>query len=505
MTATTTDAPESASLNEKQLVARAIRATAARVQLTHPATHADGHLRDAARMLERGYTQAATRHLDAARRTLSAQTLYRHGVFDDASHGQAALHGGQIIRHMLRVRDIQDVGEAQERRAVQAKTNQLAEDERKRQRAMQPPTTVPTGGSGGAAAGPAQPNPVGTFKGAPRDALQGRDATLVGMSWELSAETGRLAVTPAPRGRPGGPGLYDVKNLGHTPYLQQIVKALIEKRGLPPGRAYAIARGAIRKWSRGGGHVHPEVQAASAAAEAGENAKQALAKAAHGHAGDWDAVELAIRLATGPMPYHRDPDENVQCPHCGKYDDTDAVYCDQCGWKLPASAYANLSNPNWAQQSRVPAGQAGGGQFGTMGATRTPPGSKGKAPAHGKPAVKGKPSPVTAHGTRAQQKAALLKQAASDRAQARKLMVQLAQLLHASKRATAKNRAATKAGATGKTTAPTPAKKTGTAAAGARKPGARKPTRAQQIAGLRKQIASLLAQANQLTAQAAKL
>lgn len=96
----------------------------------------------------------------------------------------------------------------------------------------------------------------------------------------LSADTGRLSVTPAPRGKPGGPGLYDIKGEGHTPYLQQIVKALIEKRGMPESKAYAIARAAIRRWAAGGGHVHPEVRAAAGKAEAGELEKQARAKAA---------------------------------------------------------------------------------------------------------------------------------------------------------------------------------------------------------------------------------
>jgi hypothetical protein len=97
---------------------------------------------------------------------------------------------------------------------------------------------------------------------------------------ELSAQTGVLSVTPAPRGKPGGPGLYDVKGLGHTPYLQQIVKALIEKRGMSEDKAYAIARAAIRRWAAGGGKVHPEVRAAAGKAEAGELEKQARAKAA---------------------------------------------------------------------------------------------------------------------------------------------------------------------------------------------------------------------------------
>ena len=114
---------------------------------------------------------------------------------------------------------------------------------------------------------------------------------------ELSAKTAALEVTPAPRGKPGGPGLYDVKDLQHTPYFQNVVKALIEKRGMPPGKAYAIAYGALRKWSRGGGHVHGEVRAAATGALAGEKAKGAMAKAIHGHATSRDeaAVELARR------------------------------------------------------------------------------------------------------------------------------------------------------------------------------------------------------------------
>lgn len=35
-----------------------------------------------------------------------------------------------------------------------------------------------------------------------------------------------------------------------------------------------------------------------------------------------------------PQPYHADADENVVCPQCKKHDDTDARFCDQCGFKL---------------------------------------------------------------------------------------------------------------------------------------------------------------------------
>ena len=69
---------------------------------------------------------------------------------------------------------------------------------------------------------------------------------------ELSAETGRLAVTPAPYGKPGGPGLYGIKGNKHSDYVEQIVHALMRK-GMDKGKATAIARGSIRRWMRGGG------------------------------------------------------------------------------------------------------------------------------------------------------------------------------------------------------------------------------------------------------------
>ena len=115
---------------------------------------------------------------------------------------------------------------------------------------------------------------------------------------ELSARTAALERTPAPRGRPGGPGLYDVKGMGHTAYFQQVVKALITKRGMPEDKAYRIAWGALRKWRRGGGHTHPEVRAAATGALAGEAARGAQARASHGHANGGGAIELV-----GPHGY----------------------------------------------------------------------------------------------------------------------------------------------------------------------------------------------------------
>lgn len=107
-----------------------------------------------------------------------------------------------------------------------------------------------------------------------------------------------LERTPAPYGKPGGPGLYDVHGLSHGPYFQQIVKALMTKRGMDKGRASAIAYGALRKWSKGGGHVTPEVAAAATGALAKEAAAGARAKAVHGHARTWGEVGREIDLAT---------------------------------------------------------------------------------------------------------------------------------------------------------------------------------------------------------------
>ena len=118
-----------------------------------------------------------------------------------------------------------------------------------------------------------------------------RAASQFSVAAELSARTAQLERTPAPRGRPGGPGLYHVKGLGHTPYLQQVVKALIEERGMPPGKAYAIARARIRKWSATS--RHPEVRAASTRAEAGEIARQGRG---HAHTAD-RARDIELSLA----------------------------------------------------------------------------------------------------------------------------------------------------------------------------------------------------------------
>lgn len=46
-----------------------------------------------------------------------------------------------------------------------------------------------------------------------------------------------------------------------------------------------------------------------------------------------------------PAPYHVDPDETVKCPNCSKMDDTDAVYCDQCGFELKGATGVVVAPP----------------------------------------------------------------------------------------------------------------------------------------------------------------
>jgi NADH-quinone oxidoreductase subunit C len=264
---------------------------------------------------------------------------------------------------------------------------------------------------------------------------------------DLSAKTVALEATPAPRGKPGGPGLYHQKGNEHSPYFQQVVKALIEKRGMPPGKAYAIAWGAMRKWSKGGGKVHPEVRAAAAG---GLSLEKAAAARAHTHAVTWDDHCAVLEMAI----------------------------------------------------TRVAAGMAGGGQFGSGGAAA---------------------APVQSPAQKAAAKAALLATAKDDRAKAAVLGKErsvLRKALASAGGAVSKGQLGAK---TKKSTAP--AKKTPAAAAARAKataaakakvaaagkaPGAAAQAAQAvqiktQIAGLNTQINGLLAAATAATAQAAAI
>jgi hypothetical protein len=610
----------------KQAVASSLRKHADRVIQDHPTMGIHTHLKDAARVLERGNTEGAQRHLNAAIGQLTPQSLQRHGVLTDEGHTAAKRHMDTIHRHLLLVKDIEDALSQNDQLAGIAAGQRQADAEARAQRvaavmaaregttipgqapvpgSQLPPGTPNAAASPAAAKPPVQPAPpvppgkpaapvppgksrpaipaakvpaakvaasgqlgaielagpkgyvhgwkfVGTdqptFGGGtepgsfehiraiqelgdqaanptgdpghrsptmqsslhnvaksvatrdmagarihlqsakwanrheagslwtrelaalekqlshvpagatgfqsrrsagplssrgqhqgsyvstgslPSDVTKGALAmpgAALGMATELSAQTARLAVTPAPRGRPGGPGLYDVAGMGHSAYFQQVVKALIEKRGMEPGKAYAVAWGALRRWRRGGGHVHPEVQAAAGGSLAEEAAKGAAARMSHGHS-------------------------NIS-----------AQVLDLAGF-----------NP---AQPRTPVGTWGGGG--------APPPAGAKPPAKGATAAQ-----------RAMQKKALLLKAAAIRGQ----IAALLKMLAASKKGKAKSPAA--AAAAAKKAAATAAKKAPAArkTTTAKKPAAKKLTRAQivsKIAVLRIQLAQTLAAAAKL-------
>jgi len=468
---------------DKRRTAGGLRTLAGKIESELPGMATPQHLRDAARALEAGNHEGAKRHLQSAMHTMIPTSLTRHGVLDDDGHSKAKISMDLINRHYLLIRDLED-GEAHNQ-ALRAAPATYTQPGHLPMGASMDPLHVRGSAQTG---GPGAPKSVRTamvsapvqntgtdraVAGGPKapsrreNRLPGRPIPQAVLSWsdidrliELSAQTPRLAATPAPYGKPGGPGLYGVKGNKHSDYFEQIVKALMEKRGMDKGRASAIAWGALRRWSSGRGHVHPEVRAAAGGALGEERAARSRAHANEEAA--WRALDMAIAAPDG------------------------------------GNAPSNQSGGAAPVQPRVPAGSPQGGQFGSMsGSKQDKSASKGKG--------KGRSS------ADAQRKALMLKQAAADRVKARALSAQLAALLASSKAATAKTAAATKAGATGKSASPTPAKTTVAAPSTAKQTAttatatARKPTKKQLITTLRTQISDLLSQADALTAQAAKL
>ena len=280
---------------------------------------------------------------------------------------------------------------------------------------------------------------------------------------ELSADTGRLASTPHPFGKPGGPGLWDVKNMELPPYIQNIARALLRTgRAKTLSQAIAIAKGATNRWSKGGGHVSPEVRAASTATNADWDAKRARARA---HTAD---VLSVIEL------------------------------------------YNPAGNPS---QARVPQGQTGGGQFTTGGGGGAPAGKggAGQSRAQRKAALL-----ATAKADRARAKMLAIKIAADRAALAaasgKKISAQKGAVTTAKAATTGSGTPAAKGAAAA--ASPMSAANTGlspkavAAATVAAKAQAGKMSKGQLIAAIRAmstQEKNLLAQAAQAAAQAAKL
>jgi len=301
----------------RQDAAKSMTKLADDMRASHPEMSAHQHVRDAARMLRAGHEEAAQRHLRGAMFSLSPQSVMRHGIHTDDGFIAARQAMHSVHRHLLLVKDIEDVG-AKNRQAiarhaggddtaspplpappVHADPNAgygpgaLAQKPTQRQpggdRALNAPDRTNSGGSDPAVADPVGPQPRGSKQFA---ATWDELADVL----ELSAETGRLAVTPAPYGKPGGPGLYGVKGNKHSDYEEQIVQALMRK-GMDKGKATAIARGSIRKWMVKS--KHPEVRAAAGVAEGQEIAAQARA---HAHARTWDELGAVIDLAAAAPP-----------------------------------------------------------------------------------------------------------------------------------------------------------------------------------------------------------
>lgn len=77
-----------------------------------------------------------------------------------------------------------------------------------------------------------------------------------------------MAITPGgrvgdatPLGKPGGP-----RRL--TDYMREVAHALMRDHGFTEQHAIATARNQIRRWSTGGGKVHPAVRAGATVSEA---------------------------------------------------------------------------------------------------------------------------------------------------------------------------------------------------------------------------------------------
>ena len=410
----------------KAQLARQIRTTAGKVDDSHPEMAAAGqHLRNAATLVQSGQHDGAKRHLDAAMELMTPRNLIRHGITDDEGHatGKMAMH--QMNVHRLGVMDIQDT-EARNNQQASAKKDSLAEQAQQRAAKLQQAAAAKAQAATAQAAAKqtaieqkTAAKPTGTGPGsqqqtgaAPDPILATATPTRGGML--LSAQTAALEVTPHPNGRPGGPGLYGKAGNKHSDYFEQIVHALMTKRGMSQAQASAIAWSRLRKWSAGGGNVHPEVRAAAAGALAREQAAKL----------SWDTADQLIELACA----------------------------------------VELAGFNPAQQ-RVPAGQAGGGQFGGQG--------------QGQPGGK---------GTRAQRRTRLVKQAVTLRSEISALLAQIHSATHHGK---SKSSTPAKKGAAATSAKQAAASKAKSSTA---KASAKHPAKTQTLAQLRTRLSALRAE-----------
>lgn len=283
---------------------------------------------------------------------------------------------------------------------------------------------------------------------------------MVSVPLDLSAQTARLAVTPSPLGRPGGPGLW-LKGWKLPDYIENVARGIMQGGEADESRAIATAIAAVKRWASGGGKVTPEVRAAAAKAVAEWSALKAAAPGtkSHAHASTAEAVELSFSAAAHP---------------------------------------------------RVAAGNATGGQF-TAGGAQPP--AKGKT----KAAPKAKTSGSAAKTARAR-RAELRQQASDDRAKAAALNAQVRALDKAIAAKVKAAAAAKKAAASAKASAPkaqtaaqaaAAAKAAASASTSTKTAASKKTVTVKQLrdrrASLRARVQSLLSQARSLDQQAAAI
>jgi len=167
--------------------AKSMSRLAGKVKESHPELPAGQHLMDAARTLRQGNHEASQRHLRAAMFSLTPQSLMRNGMHTDDLHTGAreVMHG--VHRHLLLVKDLDDV-QAKNRAALQRDSygddassppmpqppahdagfgpGALAQKPTARQpgadRAMNAPASSGSGGSDPAVADPVGPQPKGS-------------------------------------------------------------------------------------------------------------------------------------------------------------------------------------------------------------------------------------------------------------------------------------------------------------------------------------------------------
>jgi hypothetical protein len=93
----------------RKTVSASMRKMADQMQERHPDLGAHQHIRDAARALDNNMPSAANRHLTAAVGNMTPQSLRRHGLLADDQHDAAKRSMDAVHRHMLLVKDIEDM------------------------------------------------------------------------------------------------------------------------------------------------------------------------------------------------------------------------------------------------------------------------------------------------------------------------------------------------------------------------------------------------------------